>query len=154
MILPQFPQMEPQIARPEDKPEFQREIFHPSWACFCCQDTAIVRPYLVRLIIRDYDWSRDKLPICRSSKCKNAPTLANSITQMFDIRFTETMCNQLDEFARQDWKHTVEAQQKAIKELAEAKSMRERDRTPEEIQIAEERVKFALQEANSESVLS
>jgi hypothetical protein len=66
MNLPQLPS---QPIRPELQNE-DAEIWQPSWKCFCCQDRGIVQSHLVRLVIPDYNHSRDRLPICQSSECK------------------------------------------------------------------------------------
>ena len=62
-----FPQLSRETTRPEEQKE--KEIWQPSWKCFCCQDTGIVNPHLVRLVIPDYSYNHDRLPICQAPGC-------------------------------------------------------------------------------------
>lgn len=43
------------------KEEQDKEIWQPSWNCFCCQDTGQIQAHLVRLIIPDYNPNRDRI---------------------------------------------------------------------------------------------
>ena len=44
--LPQFDRL-PLIPQLE---EVEKEIFHPHWNCFCCQDSGFIQPHLVKKI--------------------------------------------------------------------------------------------------------
>ena len=51
--LPQFDRL-PLIPQLE---EAEKEIFHPHWNCFCCQDSGFIQPHLVKKIIPDYNYN-------------------------------------------------------------------------------------------------
>lgn len=59
-----FEQLESWPIRPEEQQE--KEIWKPTWKCFCCQDTGKVQPDLVRQVIPTYDDNRDRVPICQN----------------------------------------------------------------------------------------
>ncbi len=141
----QFPQLPRKILRVEDKPGFEKEIWQPQWDCFCCQDTGIVRSQLVRLVIPDYDWDLDALPICQNPACQKHKTLGESVLSMVDYRLSAGICEQLDKFSRDDWKSTVQIKHEILQQLADSKSLRSRPRTQEEEQIAKDRVRMALE---------
>jgi len=140
----EFPQMDPIVARPEDEPGFEREIWQPRWNCFCCQDTGIVRSHLVKLVMKDFDWNIHKLPVCRNPKCNAAPPFSEKVAHMLDCRLSATLCQQLDEFSREDWKQTIQVQFETIQQLAQAKSLRKHPRTPEEEELAKSQHQFFL----------
>ena len=48
----------------KEKTLSEKELFYPSWKCFCCHDTGIINPHLTRLVAPKFDWNRDKLPLC------------------------------------------------------------------------------------------
>ena len=58
--LPQFDRL-PLIPQLE---EAEKEIFHPHWNCFCCQDSGFIQPHLVKKIIPDYNYNQDKNVAC------------------------------------------------------------------------------------------
>lgn len=141
-----LPQLDPIVARPEDEPTFQREIWQPTWNCFCCQDTGVIRPHLIRLVMKDYNWNIHKIPACRNPKCNASSKLGEAITHMLDCRVTATICHQLDQLSRDDWKQTTQLKHETLQQLANTKSLRQRARSPEEDEIAKERKRIAEEE--------
>jgi hypothetical protein len=129
-----------EIIRREDQPGYEeRAIWQPSWQCFCCHDTGEVNQHLVRLVIDGYSQSKDKIPRCQNPGCSAGERL-DSLNGMIDYRFNAAICQELDEIHREDWRQTT--QNKAaliaqkISEVAKSKSLRKRDRTKEEEQVA------------------
>lgn len=130
-----------EIIRREDQPGYEgRGIWQPSWQCFCCHDTGEVNQHLVRLVIDGYSQSKDKIPRCQNPGCSAGERL-DSLNGMVDYRFSAVICQELDAIHREDWRQTT--QNKAaliaqkISEVAKSKSLRKRDRPPEEEQIAQ-----------------
>ncbi|BAZ19512.1 hypothetical protein NIES4073_03820 (plasmid) [Kalymmatonema gypsitolerans NIES-4073] len=141
-----LPQIEPIVARVEDEPGYQREIWEPTWNCFCCQDTGIVRPHLASKVIKGYNWNIHKLPVCTRPNCNGFTQLSAGIAHMLDQRLTATVCQQLDQLERESWEETIKMQFERIQQLAQAKSLRTRPRTPEEEEIARFRHQLSLVE--------
>ena len=139
-----FPQLPRYILRQEDQPGYDKEIWQPTWQCFCCQDTGIVRPDLVKLVISDYNWSDDALPICQKEGCSVGSKLGTAVLEMADYRLGKDICNELDKFRREDWKKTIQIKFETIQQLAQSKSLRTRPRTPEEEEIARFRHQLSL----------
>lgn len=102
-------------ALPEKEQTEDAEIWFPSWKCFCCHDSGLVSPPLVRLIIPDYDNLRDRSPVCQ--RCPVGETRINP--NIHDLRFTRKICDRLDRFERDDWTETVKTRQNRIVELKE-----------------------------------
>lgn len=130
-----FPQLEREPIRPElEKPKRDEEVWHPTWKCFCCQDTGKVQLHLIRLVIPDYDHHRDKSVVCQNPHCQAGEMMRGDPN--YDQRFTASICAKLDKFHREDWQQTTLNRfseiQKRIKETATAKSLRQRDRTSRE----------------------
>ncbi|NEU77658.1 hypothetical protein [Nostoc sp. UIC 10630] len=107
MKLPELPR-EP--IRNEDQPGYEKQIWSPSWKCFCCQDTGRIHPHLVKLIIRDYDFDCDRIPICQNSKCKFGVNWLHLGSANIDMRLNAAICQELDRFSREDWKRTTQQQ--------------------------------------------
>lgn len=118
----------------------EKKIFFPKWNCFCCEDTGIVRTHLVRLVMPDFNWNRDKLP-----QCTNCQAILKypAFTKfgILDNRFSLKICAELDKKSREDWAVFAKNQQRnllaqkaqqAAIELASDKSLRKRDRSPNE----------------------
>lgn len=142
----ELPKISPLVVRAEDEPGYQKEIWQPTWNCFCCQDTGIVRPHLARLVIDGYDWNIHKLPACRNSKCNAATKFSDPVAMMTDSRLTATICQQLDQLSREDWKQTTQLKHETLQKLADSKSLRTRERTSEEEEIAKERKRVVEEE--------
>jgi hypothetical protein len=114
MNLPQLPR---QLIRPEPETE-DAEIWHPEWKCFCCHDSGIVYAQLARLVVPDYNYDHDRLPVCQSPGCQKGLHWMNLGSANLDMRFTLEICQQLDMQERTDWRLTVERQSIDIRSLA------------------------------------
>ncbi|TBR56466.1 hypothetical protein B4U84_29745 [Westiellopsis prolifica IICB1] len=129
MRLPQLP---PEPMRREDEPGYEKEIWHPQWQCFCCQDTGKVQPHLVRLVISGYNYDRDRLPVCQAPGCSAGSNYLH-LEDEIDMRLVSAICQELDRIERENWRQTtlnkVALIQEQINQTAVAKSLRQRDRT-------------------------
>ncbi len=125
MNLPQLPR---QIARREDEPDFQNELWQPTWKCFCSHDYGFVQPHLAALVIPGYSSLVDKIPVCQNPSC-TAPSPGEAIEPMVDYRLTAAICQQLDAIERQDWREVVRERQINITAITQKMSLRKRDRT-------------------------
>lgn len=119
MNLPQLPRkaVHPQVEK-QDK-----EIWRPSWKCFCCQDTGIVHLNLAKLVIPDYNWMRDCLPVCQSPKCDLGSRWLHLGNNNLDMRFTSVICQQLDMHEREVWNLTVKRKFINLQPVAKKRSM-------------------------------
>ena len=99
------------------------EIYQPSWACFCCEDRGIVTPLNARLVIPDYNYDRDRLPICQADGCSKSDKWSHLGHNNLDIRFTSAICCQLDKHSREDWRRTTERKSIDIRTMAKKLSM-------------------------------
>ncbi|MES1024905.1 hypothetical protein ABN584_18830 [Gloeocapsa sp. BRSZ] len=126
MNLPQLPR-EP--IRPEA--EEDRELWQPRWRCFCCQDTGIVRLWLVEQVIPDYDYQRDKSVVCQNPHCQAGENYRYDPN--YDQRFSAGICAALDSKNRDSWRRTIEKRferiQNSVKNTAQSMSLRKRERT-------------------------
>jgi hypothetical protein len=130
-----FPQFEPLSVRPEEETE-DKEIWQPSWNCFCCQDTGKVQAHLVRLVMPNYDYNRDRLPMCQLCSCGDK---LYHLTEfgVIDTRFETMLCRKLDQIAREEWRNATTEQFAITKqriglvtdEVAQAHSLRKKNRT-------------------------
>lgn len=133
--MTEFPHFEPLPVRPEEETE-DKEIWQPCWKCFCCQDTGKVQPHLVRLVMPNYNYQRDRLPICQLCSCGDK---LYHLTEfgVIDTRFEMTLCRKLDALARDEWKNTTREQFEIAKkrvelvtdEVAQSHSLRKGNRT-------------------------
>lgn len=119
MKLPELP---PEPIRDEDKPGYQKEIWQPSWHCFCCEDTGIVRSRLAAIVIRGYDFNRDRLPICQAPGC-NAGMKWLHLEGNIDMRLTAAICQELDRISREDWQKTTQKNFVNLKSLSQKLAM-------------------------------
>ncbi|WP_414530265.1 hypothetical protein [Nodularia chucula] len=117
MKLPELP---PEPIRNEDQPGYQKEVWQPSWRCFCCEDTGIVRSRLAAMVIRGYNSNRDRLPICQAPGC-NAGVNWLHLEGNIDMRLTAAICQELDRISREDWRQST--QQKFINIQALSKKL-------------------------------
>ena len=131
-----FPKLERLLLRPELE-EQPREVWRPTWHCFCCEDTGYVRDVLIKLVIPDYDADKDRNVACRN--CDRVLIYASEVADSLDWRFTPDICARLDRIYRDDWIQTVEKQSQLrrqalglVDELSERKSIRLRRRSPTE----------------------
>lgn len=143
----------PQLPREPIRPELEgnqadKELWQPRWRCFCCEDAGLVRVWLVELLIPDYDHHRDKSVLCQNPRCEASEKYRGS--NQYDQRFTAGICAELDKRNRDNWRRTTESHfqriQNRIKEAAKEKSLRARDRTPEEDQLVAERHRLTTEE--------
>lgn len=137
--------------RPEKEPGAEVEIWQPDWKCFCCHDSGIIVPHLASLIIDGYDSNRDKFPLCVNPGCKAASKYDSEFWDTsVDRRIEPAVCQQLDLLEREDWRKTVQAKaqriQEATKALASQKSLRARDRSPDEEQGSLDRHRLVVEE--------
>jgi hypothetical protein len=137
-----LPKLNRQPIRPEMETDAEdKEVWKPTWRCFCCQDTGTVRPLLASLVIPDYDFSRDLSVVCQNPRCIAGTDYRSN--DNYDQRFTAGICSELDKINREDWRRKVESQfagfQKRIQDAAKDRNLRMRSRTNEEQQIAKQR---------------
>lgn len=127
MKLPELP---PEPIRYEDQPGYEKEIWQPSWKCFCCQDTGQVQAHLVRLVIPKYDAKRDRIPICQAPGCSAGANWLHLGNNNIDMRLTAAICQELDRINRKDWQQTTERIFINLKTLSKKLAMPgSRDRT-------------------------
>ena len=132
-----LPQLKALPVHPNKIESEEKELFYPSWSCFCCRDTGIVDPHLARLVLPDFDWDRDKLPLCTNCNIQNEKTFLLDYG-ILDTRLHKEICAELDKISREDWAKTAKLQQQAAYKrkfeqaaisIATYKSLRKRDRT-------------------------
>lgn len=117
--------------RREDEPGYEKEIWQPSWNCFCCHDTGIINPHLAAEAIDGYDSNRDRLPRCVNPGCKAGDYWdSEALTGCVDYRINAATCQKLDVIERENWRQTVHQKQINIQALATVMNLRKRDRTP------------------------
>ena len=140
-----LPKLERLAMRPEEEvPPDQKEQWKPSWKCFCCQDTGKVSPHLARLVIPNYNYDRDRFPICQN--CNLGHEWLH-LEGCYDSRLTSDICKELDQIARDDWEQTRRKWHKSVKtrlqleinSVTKNMSLRKRSRTHEEQQLAQYR---------------
>ncbi len=96
-----------EILRQEDKPGYEKEVWQPSWKCYCCHDLGIVRPHLVAMLIDGYDYRHDKLPRCQNQGCSAGSSYDSSqLSNCIDYRLSPAICQELDMIEREDWRQT------------------------------------------------
>ena len=133
--LPQFDRL-PLIPQLE---EAEKEIFHPHWNCFCCQDSGFIQPHLVKKIIPDYNYNQDKNVACQNPSCKSFHEKWGNINlENFDTRFLPAICQKLDLLNRETWRNTVQVQIDT-RCLSQKMSIRKVDRTESENKEVQER---------------
>ncbi|WP_100896897.1 hypothetical protein [Nostoc flagelliforme] len=106
MKLPEF---SPEPIRDEDQPGYQKEIWQPSWRCFCCRDLGIVDPHLARLVMPTYNSDRDRNPICQAPGCNEGANWLH-LKGNIDMRFTAAICQELDRINRENWRQATQQQ--------------------------------------------
>ncbi|MEA5507974.1 hypothetical protein VB735_33805 [Halotia wernerae UHCC 0503] len=117
------------------KEEEDKEIWQPSWRCFCCQDTGQIQRHLIELIIPDFDPNRDRIPVCQA--CNKFDNYHLKEYGVLDLRFDLYLCKKLDAISRADWKQITRQQFEVAKkrvglvtdEVAQAHSLRKSKRT-------------------------
>lgn len=94
-----------------------KEIWQPSWHCFCCQDTGQIQRHLVQLIIPDFNPNRDRIPVCQG--CNKFDNYHLKEYGVLDLRFDLYLCKKLDAIARDTWKRTTQEQFEKYKKRLE-----------------------------------
>lgn len=112
-------------------------MFYPSWRCFCCRDSGIVDPHLALLVMPDYNLSRDRWTLCQMPGCTASRIWENLPLDNFDTYLLPAISQKLDRINREHWQNRSISLKvrEVVKETAELKSMRKRDRTHEEHQL-------------------
>jgi hypothetical protein len=104
----EFEQLIPIPVRPEEQLE-NKDIFYPKWQCFCCQDSGKVNDNLVRVIMPNYNPSRDLWVACQNPGCHSFREKWKGIAvDNFDTRFSTVVCQKLDLKSRENWHKTVQ----------------------------------------------
>lgn len=133
----EFEQLEPLPVRPEE--EIENDLWQPRWDCFCCRDSGKISPDLVRRVIPDYDYGRDRLPICQN--CNRGHDWYHLHTvDILDQRISFETCRKLDAIAREDWRLTTQALFELLKKrleegtasISQKYNLRRRNRIQEE----------------------
>lgn len=94
--------------RPEQEPGADKSLWRPTWKCFCCHDTGVVRNHLAAMVIEGYDFSRDKLPRCQNPDCQAGNYLDSGETaRCLDYRLNAEICQELDASERESWNETL-----------------------------------------------
>lgn len=110
--------------RYEDEPEFAKEIWQPSWQCFCCHDSGIVQPHLAAIAIDGYDYDQDKLPRCQNPGCRAGSHWdGESVIDSVDYRLNPAICQELDSIEREGWRQTTERKFINLKALSSQLAM-------------------------------
>lgn len=117
-----FPELPREPIRREDEPGSEKEIWQPSWRCFCCEDTGIVRSRLAALVIRGFNPNRDRLPICQAPGC-NASAKWLYLEGNIDLRLTAAICQEFDRISRAEWRQTTEQKFINLKALSQKLAM-------------------------------
>ncbi len=139
-----FAPLEPLPVRPDE--EAEKEIRHPFWHCFCCQDTGKIQPHLVRRVIPSYNYERDRLPICQNCHKGHDWFHLNDLG-VIDTRLGPQICRKLDSLAREDWRLTAQAWfemmkqrlEQATGEITAEHNLRKRDRIQAEFILVQEK---------------
>lgn len=94
------------------------------------------------MVIPDFDWNKDKIPIC--TNCNVHHNLTHLLDyEVLDTRFDFRVCAELDRIAREDWSNTAKSKQQkllakqiqqATLEIAKKQSLRKRGRTSKDNQ--------------------
>ncbi len=103
--LPQLPRA---IMRKEDEPGYEKELWQPTWNCFCCHDFGIVQSHLAAMVIKEFNPNRDKLPRCQNRGCSAGERYdTNTLSGCIDYRFSPEICQKLDAAEREAWLKTL-----------------------------------------------
>ena len=128
----ELPKFSRRLMRPQEE-ELGKQVLFPNWNCYCCHDTGVINPKLVKLIIPDYVVDKDKLPCCQNSRCSEGKKYLNnpSITSSLDLRFGDELCQKLDRIEREEWRQERETTISRLKiiDFALEKSLRRGDRS-------------------------
>ena len=106
-----LPEFDINPIRPDKEPHIDETVFFPDWQCFCCHDSGFVDPRLTKLVIREYDYWRDKRAVCQ--RCEEGIHYEDYYDN-YDQRFSKQVCNELDTIERREWADEAKAQQRRI----------------------------------------
>ena len=133
-----LPRFDRELMRPEEieARETGKQIWFPTWKCFCCHDTGFVNSRLVKLVIPNYNHDEDKLPICQNLSCDQHQQYSSStiISSSLDWRFGDEICQKLDAIEREEWRLERDRTIKQLNKLnvidfAKERSLRRGDRS-------------------------
>lgn len=111
--LPQLPRA---IMRKEDEPGYEKELWQPTWNCFCCHDFGIIQSHLAAMVIIGFNSKRDKLPRCQNYGCSAGERYdTNTLKSCIDYRFSPHICQKLDAIEREAWLKTLLMQRRNLK---------------------------------------
>lgn len=133
--------------RKEDEPDYDPEIWQPSWKCFCCEDTGIAKN-AAEMFIEGYQSGKHKLPVCQYPGCEagvkfgQVPDLQYSL----DWRLEAWMCEEADSSTRERWRKWAHQQRQKRQELkidlsTIGKNLRQHSRTSSEEMEAQQKQK-------------
>jgi len=148
--------LQPIPLRKEDDPNYEPEIWQPSWNCFCCEDTGLAK-HAAELFIEGYKLEKQKFPVCQNPGCEagvkfgQVPDLQYSL----DWRLEAWMCTEADRSQREVWREWALRQQQkrlALKiDLSTiGKNLRKRDRTSTEALEAQQKHQAVLASMNGQ----
>ncbi|MBD2254706.1 hypothetical protein [Nostoc parmelioides] len=110
--------------RAEDEPGYEKEIWQPSWQCFCCHDSGIVQPHLAQLVIDGYNYDQDKFPRCQNPGCKAGSHWDNeNVSNSVDYRLSPVICKKIDSIEREGWRQTTHQKCANLKTLSQNLAM-------------------------------
>ena len=134
-----YPKFIPLPLRPEAQPGYQKTAWKPTWDCFCCHDTGLVRVSLIEKVIPDYIPSRHKPVECNATNCKIRLSELLYTTQTLDERFTNDICDLLDREERKIWfewskqRHEMRKHRLGLADIPDiTHNLRARNRTSDE----------------------
>lgn len=112
--LPELPRA---IMRKEDEPGYDKELWQPTWNCFCCHDFGMVRSHLAAMVVKGFNPNRDKLPRCQNHGCSAGERYdTRELAGCIDYRFSPEICQKLDAAERRAWRDTLLMQRQRLKE--------------------------------------
>ena len=139
----EFPQLDPIPMRKEDEPNYDKEIYQPSWDCYCCRDTGIAIN-AARIIIKGWKLESQKIPVCQRDGCEAGEKLANhadpQVQASLDWRLHSDICSQVDSYERAARIESAKKEQsgeKVIDFSTVVKSLRSRPRSQQEQELAQ-----------------
>lgn len=126
--------------RREDEPDYEKQIWQPSWRCYCCHDTGIITSHLATLVINGYNPKHDKLPRCINPGCDAGSEWDScALENCIDYRLDAKICQKLDALERESWRQAVEFRRSQIANVAQKFNLRMRDRSRQEEMEAQRR---------------
>jgi hypothetical protein len=112
----QLPKLPPEPLRLQDDRDYQPELWQPDWHCFCCEDRGFVAAALAKMVIPDYQYGRDRIPVCQAKSCSFGANWMHLDRLNLDMRLRPEICDELDRISRQDWSKVTRDRAAIIKE--------------------------------------